>query len=125
MCKILDEQGLYSEIKVYIENCIIDALSKSIYPRIRKTIIDRFSYSPLSIAKKTGSSEGAITGWAFTNKGMPAVNKMQNVSKSVLTPLDDIFQAGQWTYSPSGLPIAILTGKLAANQVISQLKKRK
>ena len=125
LCKILDEQGLYSEIKVYIENCIIDALSKSIYPRIRKTIIDRFSYSPLSIAKKTGSSEGAITGWAFTNKGMPAVNKMQNVSKSVLTPLDDIFQAGQWTYSPSGLPIAILTGKLAANQVISQLKKRK
>jgi phytoene dehydrogenase-like protein len=125
LCKILNEQGLYSEIKVYIENCIIDAISKSIYPRIRKTIIDRFSYSPLSIAKKTGSSEGAITGWAFTNKGMPAVNKMQNVSKSVLTPLDDIFQAGQWTFSPSGLPIAILTGKLAADRVISQLKKRK
>ena len=125
LCKILDEQGLYNEIKIYIENCMIDTLSKSIYPRIRSAIMDRFSYSPLSIAKKTGSSEGAITGWAFTNKGMPAVNKMQNVSKSVLTPLDDIFQAGQWTYSPSGLPIAILTGKLAANKVISQLKKRK
>jgi len=125
LCKILDEQGLYNEIKVHIENCIIDTLSKSIYPRIHSAIMDRFSYSPLSIAKKTGSSEGAITGWAFTNKGMPAVNKMQNVSKSVLTPMSDIFQAGQWTYSPSGLPIAILTGKLAADQVISQLKKRK
>jgi len=125
LCKILDEQGLYDEIKIYIENCMIDSLSKSIYPRIRSAIMERFSYSPLSIAKKTGSSEGAITGWAFTNKGMPAVNKMQNVSKSVLTPLDDIFQAGQWTYSPSGLPIAILTGKLAADRVISQLKKRK
>jgi len=56
---------------------------------------------------------------------MPVVNKMQNVSKSVLTPLSDIFQAGQWAYSPSGLPIAILTGKLAADRVISQLKKRK
>ena len=125
LCKIIDEQGLYSEIKVYIENCMIDALSKSIYPPIRSAIMDRFSYSPLSIAKTTGSSEGAITGWAFTNKGMPAVNKMQNVSKSVLTPLNDISQAGQWTYSPSGLPIAILTGKLAAKRVISQLKKRK
>ena len=104
---------------------MIDSLSKSIYPRIRSAIIDHFSYSPLLIAKKAGSSEGAITGWAFTNKGMPAVNKMQNVSKSVLTPLDNIFQAGQWAYSPSGLPIAILTGKLAAEKVISQLKKRK
>jgi phytoene dehydrogenase-like protein len=125
LCKILDEQGFYNEIKVNIENCMIDTLSNSIYPGIRSAIIDRFSYSPLSIAKKTGSSEGAITGWAFTNKGMPAVNKMQNVSKSVLTPMSDIFQAGQWTYSPSGLPIAILTGKLAADQVISQLKKKK
>jgi phytoene dehydrogenase-like protein len=125
LCKILDEQGLYNEIKIYIENCMIDTLSKSIYPQIRSAIMDRFSYSPLSIAKKTGSSEGAITGWAFTNKGMPAVNKMQNVSKSVLTPMSDIFQAGQWTYSPSGLPIAILTGKLAADRVISQLKKKK
>ena len=125
LCKILDKQGLYNEIKIYIENCIIDTLSNSIYPPIRSAIMDRFSYSPLSIAKKTGSSEGAITGWAFTNKGMPAVNKMQNVSKSVLTPMSDIFQAGQWAYSPSGLPIAILTGKLAADRVISQLKKRK
>ena len=125
LIKILDEQGLYNEIKIHIEDCLIDALSKSVYPGIRSAIMDRFSYSPLSIAKKTGNSEGAITGWAFTNKGMPAGNKMQNVSKSVLTPLDDIFQAGQWTYSPSGLPIAILTGKLAANKVISQLKKRK
>jgi len=125
LCKILDEQGLYNEIKIYIENCMIDTFSKSIYPQIRSAIMDRFSYSPLSIAKKTGSSEGAITGWAFTNKGMPAVNKMQNVSKSVLTPMSDILQAGQWTYSPSGLPIAILTGKLAAERVISQLKKRK
>jgi len=125
LCKILDEQGLYDEIKIYIENCMIDSLSKSIYPRIRSAIIDHFSYSPLLIAKKAGSSDGAITGWAFTNKGMPAVNKMQNVSKSVLTPLDNIFQAGQWAYSPSGLPIAILTGKLAADRVISQLKKRK
>jgi phytoene dehydrogenase-like protein len=123
LCKILDEQGLYNEIKVHIENCMIDTLSNSIYPRIRSAIMDRFSFSPLSIAKKTGSSEGAITGWAFTNKGMPAVNKMQSVSKSVLTPMSDIFQAGQWTYSPSGLPIAILTGKLAADRVISQLKK--
>jgi len=125
LCKMLDEQGFYHEIKIYIENFIIDSLSKSIYPQLRPAILERFSYSPLSIARRNGSSEGAITGWAYTNNGMPAVNKMQKVSKSVLTPFIDIFQAGQWTYSPSGLPIAILTGKLAANRVVSKLKKRK
>ena len=124
LCKMLEEQGLYNKIKIHMENCMIDMLSKSIYPRLRSAILNRFSYSPLSIARRVGSSEGAITGWAFTNRGMPAVNKMQNISKSVLTLLCDIFQAGQWTYSPSGLPIAILTGKLAANGVISQLRKK-
>ena len=122
--EILDEQGWYNEIKIHIEKLIIDLLSKTIYPNLCTAILDSFSFSPLSIARKTGSSEGAITGWAFTNKGMPAINKIQNVSRSVLTPINDIFQAGQWTYSPSGLPIAILTGKLAANRVISELKKK-
>ena len=35
----------------------------------------------------------------------------------------DIVQAGQWTYSPSGLPISILTGKLAADRVMKEIKK--
>jgi hypothetical protein len=74
----------------------------------------------LSIARAVGSSEGAITGWAFTGSAMPAVNRMQNVSRSVLTALPDIYQAGQWAYSPSGLPIAILTGKLAADRAMKK-----
>jgi len=36
-----------------------------------------------------------------------------------------VLQAGQWTYSPSGLPIALITGKLAANQAIKELKKER
>ena len=64
---------------------------------------------------------GAITGWAFTNDVMPAVRSLPGVAKSVLTPIPDTYQAGQWTYSPSGLPIAILTGKLAADRVLKDL----
>jgi len=122
LCKKLDEKGLFDGIRTYIEDCIINVLSESIYPQLQSNIFDRFSSSPLSIAKRIGSSEGAITGWAFSNKPIPAVHKMQHVSRAVLTPFKDIFQAGQWTYSPSGLPIAILTGKLAANRVIAKLK---
>jgi hypothetical protein len=78
----------------------------------------------LTIAEAAGSSEGAITGWAFTNPIMPAVHRMQHIARSVITPFPDIFQAGQWSYSPSGLPIAILTGKLAADRALKGLRCR-
>jgi hypothetical protein len=37
-----------------------------------------------------------------------------------VTPVPSIFQAGQWAYSPAGVPMSILTGKLAANQVLKR-----
>ena len=61
------------------------------------------------------ATDGAITGWAFTNENMPAERRMLAIARAVRTPLPDVLQAGQWTYSPSGVPIAILTGKLAAD----------
>ena len=42
--------------------------------------------------------------------------------KSVLTPIPKILKAGQWTYSPSGIPIAILTGFLSAKKVMKYIK---
>jgi len=71
-----------------------------------------------------GSSDGAITGWAF-QESMPVINKIQNSAGSVFTPLPSVYQAGQWTYSPAGVPMSILTGKLAADQVLKKLKKHK
>jgi hypothetical protein len=52
---------------------------------------------------------------------MPAVRSLPGVASSVLTPIPDVYQAGQWTYSPAGLPISILTGKLAADRVLKAL----
>ena len=50
------------------------------------------------------------------------MSQLIKVSTSVLTPVPDTYQAGQWTYSPSGLPISILTGKLAADLILKDLK---
>jgi phytoene dehydrogenase-like protein len=91
---------------------------------LKDKIIARFSFTPLSIENRVGSSEGAITGWSF-QKSMPVINKIQNSDRSVLTPVPSIFQAGQWAYSPSGVPMSILTGKLAADKALKQLKKFK
>jgi len=43
---------------------------------------------------------------------------MQRVARSVLTPMPGVFQAGQWAYSPGGVPMAFLTGKLAAERAV-------
>jgi hypothetical protein len=54
---------------------------------------------------------------------MPVINKIQYSDRSVLTPVPTIFQAGQWAYSPAGVPMSILTGKLAADRVLKQTGK--
>ena len=117
--------GWYGELKELTEDCLLEGLDASIYPGLRKAVSTRFSSTPTTIADTVGSADGAITGWAFTNPTVPAVRKMQHVSRSVVTPFLDISQAGQWTYSPSGLPIAILTGKLAADRMMKGLGRRR
>jgi phytoene dehydrogenase-like protein len=123
LCAAARRGGWYDELKTLAEDCLIESLETTIYPGLRDAIRDRFSYTPLTIERVVGSSEGAITGWAFSNPVMPAVHRMQHVARSVLTGLPDITQAGQWSYSPSGLPIAILTGKLAADRATKELRK--
>jgi hypothetical protein len=56
---------------------------------------------------------------------VPVVNKLQDIPKSVLTVIPNIYQAGQWSYSPAGVPIAMLTGWYATQKIIKQAKKKK
>jgi len=123
--KRVEEMGWYEDFKALCEKCMINALDASIYPSLKNAILQKFSSTPLTIAKLAGSSEGAITGWAFSNHPMPAESRLPKILNAVKTPVPGVFQAGQWTYSPAGLPISILTGKLAADRVIKELSKAK
>lgn len=114
--------GWYEEYKKITEECIINILDATIFKGMKSKVMDKFTSTPLTLEKMTGNSDGAITGWAFTNKFIPVENSLSKVARSIFTPVPDVFQAGQWSFSPSGLPIAILTGKLAADQVEKQLK---
>jgi phytoene dehydrogenase-like protein len=113
--------GWYDEFRSLMADGIIEVLDASIYPGFKAAVLDRFTSTPLTLERITGNSDGAITGWAFTNDPIPAVSKLPQIAKSVLTPVPDVYQAGQWTFSPSGLPVSILTGKLAADRVIKDL----
>jgi phytoene dehydrogenase-like protein len=118
----IQKAGWLDEFNNELENRVLSIISDSVYPMLKERIISRFSFSPLSIENRIGSSEGGITGWAF-QKEMPVVNKIQISDRSVFTPVPSIYQAGQWAYSPAGVPMSILTGKLAADKVIKKNKK--
>lgn len=116
------DRGSYETLKQYCTATITDILENSLFPGIQDNVIFSLCSTPLTIEKETGNAQGAITGWAFTNVPMPAENRFPKIAASIRTPLQDVYQCGQWTFSPSGLPVSILTGKLAADAVHKALR---
>lgn len=112
----LKKNGWLEEFRKKLENGIIKVLSKSIYPMLEDKIIDYFSFTPLDIKNRVGSSDGAIVGWSFRDN-IPVPNTIKESSKAIFTSIPNIFKAGQWAYSPAGVPMSIITGKMAADEV--------
>jgi len=112
--------GWYKEFKTYTENLVIDIFDRTIYPGIKEKVLFKNSYSPLSVKKRVGSSEGAIVGWSFENP-VPISAGMINMKKAVLTTLPNVYKAGQWTVSPAGLPTCIMTAKMVSDRVFKDL----
>jgi len=117
--QMIAEAGWYEEFITEVEKRIIAILAGSVYPMLKDKVMARFSFSPLSYASRVGTSEGAITGWSF-REPVPAVSKILSANRAVVTPIPSIYQAGQWTYSPAGVPMSILTGKLAARRILNK-----
>ena len=118
----IEHAGWYAEFKERLDNNIIRIFSESIYQDIADDILFKFSSTPLTIKQASGSSEGAITGWSFESE-VPVVNKLADIPKSVLTPIPGVYQAGQWAYSPAGVPIAMMTGWYATRKILKESKR--
>ncbi len=119
LMKEIKEAGWYLEVKEIIENRIIQLFSESIYQGFADDILYKFSSTPLTIQEVAGSSEGAITGWSFETE-IPVKSQLTELPNAAQTSIPGVFQAGQWAYSPAGVPIAMLTGWHAAQKIIKQ-----
>lgn len=115
--------GCYEELKEFFAESIMAIFSDSIYPGLSGKVLDYFCATPVTLQKTTGNTQGAITGWAFTSDQPPVPHRIQDIGKSVETLIPHVHKAGQWSYSPSGFPIAVLTGKLAAVSALKRLRK--
>ena len=122
LARHIADLGLHEQFRLKMAELIIKSLTgyfPDLPPHVRKTVMT----TPLTIAARTNNTEGSLTGWSFANRPFPAEYRFLQVSQSVRTPVDNIKQAGQWTFNPAGVPVSILTGKLAADAVIKDLKK--
>ena len=100
---------------------VIDQLATAL-PAIRGKVLYASCSTPLTMERYTGNSDGAITGWAFSADN-PAESRFAKIALSVRTPWPHVQQAGQWSFSPSGLPVSIITGKLAADVALKSLAR--
>lgn len=115
----VQQAGWYEEFISEIEKRVLKVLADSVYPMLKEKVIGKYSFTPLSIQSRVGSSEGAITGWSF-EETIPVISKIQAAKRAVVTPIPSIYQAGQWTYSPAGVPMSILTGKIAGDRILNK-----
>jgi len=120
--KKIEEAGWLEAFKQRMEDNIITLFSETIYKGLEEDVLFKFSSTPLTIEKIAGSSEGAIIGWTFEEE-IPVENNLQDIPKSVYTSIPDVYKAGQWSYAPSGVPIAMLTGWHAAQKIIKKSGK--
>ncbi|GAB4573382.1 MAG: hypothetical protein Kow0077_15620 [Anaerolineae bacterium] len=115
LVKKVQEDGWYQEFKQAVEERMTCTLAESIYPVLKDpaSILFRFSATPITIENTAGSSEGAIVGWSFEDR-VPVTNSLLRINDAPKTAIPHVVKAGQWAYSPTGVPTAILTGRLAA-----------
>lgn len=118
------DAGEYDAFKALASETILRVLDASVFPDLTNQVSFSLCSTPLTIERETGNREGAITGWAHTNHPTPAVHRFGEIQKAVETNIPDVLQCGMWTFSPAGLPVSIITGKLAADAAAKKLKRR-
>ncbi len=123
LTKHIADIGLYERFKTEITDLIVCNLSPY-YPNLAGNVLKTVLVTPLTIESQTNNTDGSLTGWSFANQDFPAEYRFLKIAQSVHTPIDNIKQAGQWTFNPAGIPVSILTGKLAADAVIKDIKRK-
>ncbi len=118
-----DKLNIYDEFKRHVTQLMIHQLSDGYMANLDQHILKTIVSTPLSIERKSLNTQGSLTGWSFANKPFPATHTFIQLTKSVLTAVDSIKQAGQWAFNPAGVPVSILTAKLATDAVIKDLRK--
>lgn len=102
-----ERRDIASKPRDEIADFMSDTLERFIYPVIKSKLLFMLPASPLSLIKRFICSYGAITGWSLEDKP-PVAPSLTTVFSSIHSCIPHVPKAGQWKYSPTGLPFTIL-----------------
>ena len=125
LTKYIADQGWYTELIDLTKQSFVDILDETWLNGLKKATYEMLPASPLTMEKFASVHQGSLSGWSFANRPMLSEYYFTRVNKSVITPYQDIYQAGQWAFAPAGLPTCALTGKLASDRIVKELKTKK
>ncbi len=108
----------YDQMKDIYARQLISSLEKFI-PDLTEHIEVYDSATPYTIATQTSNTHGAIMGWSYHRQRTFSRGNFLQMRSSVYTPIPGLLTAGHWAYSPGGSPVAVLTGKLAADAILN------
>lgn len=108
----------YARLKDRCARQLISSLEKCI-PGLNEHIELSFAATPRTIHTLTGNTQGAIMGWSYhSGRGLKR-GSILKMRQTVLMPIPHLLSAGHWSFSPGGSPVAMLTGLVAAEHVLT------
>jgi prolycopene isomerase len=105
----------YRALKREVAQQMIHTLGHLI-PGVEDRIVYTDVGSALSASRFTHNSAGATAGWTFDPHASPLRNRLL----SIRTPVEGLLTAGHYAIWPGGVPMAALTGRLAADRVLGK-----
>jgi len=110
----------YARIKDLYARQMITSLERYI-PNLWEHVEFYQAATPRSVFTHSRNSQGAIMGWSYNQKRTFNRVSLLKIRSTALTPIPNLLTAGHWSFTPGGSPIAVLTGRLAADAVIKNL----
>lgn len=112
----------YEKFKKETSEKIISIFEENLFDNFSENILFSISSTPKTIERITGNYQGTISGWENSDEKI-VESDFRKMTDSVKTEFSNIYRVGQWTFSPGGVPVSILTGKLAANKISKEKSK--
>lgn len=100
----------YKESKSQTGNHIIERIEKH-FPELKGKISLLDVATPITFERYCGAYKGAYMSFANTPKGDT------NPHNGIIKGVKNLYLAGQWLMPPGGLPVALITGKWAIQQI--------
>ncbi len=109
------DKRAYRALKEQVAAQMIKTLGHLI-PGVEKYVVYKDVGSALSASRFTHNTGGATAGWTFDPHSSPLRNRLV----SIRTPVAGLLTAGHYAMWPGGVPMAALTGRLAADRALGK-----